>query len=507
MSLTKVTQSMIYGSTAYLMDWIPAGTVTATTDCTTWIQAAITETAGHKELIVPGDVQFMVSNLDVYAGTHITVDGPTWTRPSSGVLKSHFLFTAPGRNVAYAMRSSGSCADLKIKGLVIEGDTTGTVGFSIPIGTDVNFFDIDLSVRNFQYGMYCVGSLWSGKLRLWVETAYIGFVRTSANYNTSVDMDFRFSWCFHGAQMQNSVYCQMWGYMEACGLSASDANPLTIPAGWMPANEAPIMVDLIGAGQLTIHYLGAENTNSIYLHASDYATIDAKALYFESSNTDTWTYNAARNNNLNIAYQGLFSAHDGGFIDVGNFVFTHLTADGYDLPAVRLSYMFRIKDDGVSSIKVSNSYIHIQDYWLTDLPSRLISDGSGQINATLFDSTPFVSGYYAGTLTRSGFTEVLGGGAITSTYQAYQAGRLVTLFITLTCTGAATIAAASGAAASFTGFPVNSTAKVGGTWTDITSYAATGAISMGNTPINTVFVVTGWTASGNTRTFTITYPV
>ena len=53
MSLTKVTYSMINGPAVNLMDYIPTGTNTATTDCTAFVQAAINAAKGVARIEVP----------------------------------------------------------------------------------------------------------------------------------------------------------------------------------------------------------------------------------------------------------------------------------------------------------------------------------------------------------------------------------------------------------------------------------------------------------------------
>ena len=314
------------------------------TDDTVAVQNAINATSGKQNLIIPGDKVFRLSNLTIYSGTHLIVNGPGFTT------STNFLFTAPGRDVGYAIQTNGYAENIVIENLVIEGDGTGTIGFLIPptVGaakSTVYYSDIQISIRNFEYGMYCKGSLWTSKLDLYVEKAYRAFVRDNSSYNTSCDMNFKFLWCFHGAQFNNSVYSRLWGFMEQCGLAAS----AYIPSAWQPTNEAPIGIEMIG-GQLDIHYLGAEGSNMMYIVAYNYATVDAKCLYLESSAATTWYQASARNNNINLSYQGLFSAYSGGFIKIGSTTFTHLTSDGYPLPSVAQSYMFRI-DASPSSIK------------------------------------------------------------------------------------------------------------------------------------------------------------
>jgi hypothetical protein len=107
------------------------------------------------------------------------------------------------------------------------------------------------------------------------------------------------------------------------------------------------------------------------------------------------------------------------------------------------------------------------------------------------------------TATRTGFIEVLGGGTITSDGVYTRIGRLVTVQITLTCTGAATIEG-NGGAGSYFSIPYAAANNTPGSWVNTTLYNATGAMTATG---SNLFVVNGWAASGNSRVFTATYSV
>lgn len=107
------------------------------------------------------------------------------------------------------------------------------------------------------------------------------------------------------------------------------------------------------------------------------------------------------------------------------------------------------------------------------------------------------------TATRTGFTEVLGGGTITSTGVYTRVGRVVTIQIILTCTGAATIAG-NGGAGSYFSVPYAAGQNTPATWTNNTLFNASGSMVASGANL---FVVTGWVASGNSRVFTATYSV
>ena len=85
--------------------------------------------------------------------------------------------------------------------------------------------------------------------------------------------------------------------------------------------------------------------------------------------------------------------------------------------------------------------------------------------------------YYAegtGTATRSGFTEVVGGGSITSTYYYTRVGRTVFMNITLVCAGGASISWAGSGTAVFTGLPFTAATYAVGQWLNTTNLSTTG---------------------------------
>jgi len=104
-----------------------------------------------------------------------------------------------------------------------------------------------------------------------------------------------------------------------------------------------------------------------------------------------------------------------------------------------------------------------------------VTPGAGATNQIFAD---YQEG--SGTATRSGFTEVPGGGTITSTYYYTKIGRTVFMNIRLTCSGGAQIAASAAASAAFTDLPftVASGQQATGTWMDTTGYSVFGPTSM-----------------------------
>jgi len=107
-----------------------------------------------------------------------------------------------------------------------------------------------------------------------------------------------------------------------------------------------------------------------------------------------------------------------------------------------------------------------------------VTPGAG-VSSQLFDD--YQEG--SGTAGRDGFTEVPGGGTITSTYHYTKIGRTVFMNIRLTCSGGAQIGAPAAASAAFTNLPftVASGQQSTGTWMDTTGYSVFGPTSMVST--------------------------
>lgn len=99
-----------------------------------------------------------------------------------------------------------------------------------------------------------------------------------------------------------------------------------------------------------------------------------------------------------------------------------------------------------------------------------------------------------GTATRSGFTEVVGSGSITSTYYYTRIGRAVFMNITLVCAGGATIAWGGAGTAVFTGLPFSSAKYAIGQWLNTTNLATTGPTGF----ISTAMFVAGAAAAVTT---------
>ena len=102
--------------------------------------------------------------------------------------------------------------------------------------------------------------------------------------------------------------------------------------------------------------------------------------------------------------------------------------------------------------------------------------------------------YYAegtGTATRSGFTEVVGGGSITSTYYYTRVGRTVFMNITLVCAGGAAISWGGSGTAAFTGLPFTAATYAVGQWLNTTNLSTTGPTAW----ISTAMYVAGAAAT------------
>lgn len=106
------------------------------------------------------------------------------------------------------------------------------------------------------------------------------------------------------------------------------------------------------------------------------------------------------------------------------------------------------------------------------------------------------------TPTRNGFTEVLGGGTITTSGTYRMRDDLCTVTATITAAGGATIAAVAGTSY-LSGLPVASSVNTPGTWVNATSIAASGATL---TASGNLYTATAWGAATNVWVLTATYP-
>jgi hypothetical protein len=106
------------------------------------------------------------------------------------------------------------------------------------------------------------------------------------------------------------------------------------------------------------------------------------------------------------------------------------------------------------------------------------------------------------TPTRNGFTEVLGGGSITTTGTYTRVGRLVTVIASIIPAGGATIAASSGIGSYLSGLPFTVATPCPGAWVDSISVADNGGLLANATQL---YVTTAWAASSNIKRFSATY--
>ena len=161
MSLTKVTYSMIDGPAINLMDYIPTGTNTATTDCTAFVQAAIDAAKGVARLEVPGNKTFLVSNLTIYAGTQIIGVGTT----------PIFDFSAVGRDTTYAIQNdvSAYCTNVILDNICLQGNDMAGYGWYIQAGQQFYNSYINIKVTKFNSGVYHIGSCYASKLIIEAE--------------------------------------------------------------------------------------------------------------------------------------------------------------------------------------------------------------------------------------------------------------------------------------------------------------------------------------------------
>jgi hypothetical protein len=121
-------------------------------------------------------------------------------------------------------------------------------------------------------------------------------------------------------------------------------------------------------------------------------------------------------------------------------------------------------------------------------------------------TSELLADYEEGTFTPStgGFVEVLAGGTVTYSGTYTKVGRLVKVTIRIVTTGAATVAAAGGAACNLT-IPFAPSVTDSGTWANTTSFTTSGAVTV-NTNQN-MYVVDSWAAANASWTLQATYAV
>lgn len=381
MPLTKVTYSMIDGPAINLMDYIPAGTNTAAIDCTAYVQAAIDAAKGVARLEVPGGNTFLVSNLTIYAGTQIIGVGTT----------PIFNFSAVGRDILYAIKNNnvGNAFNVVLDNICLQGNDTAQNGWYIQPGYQLYNSYINIKVTNFNSGVFHDGSCYASTLIIEAERCYVAVYRTTTIYNTSIDLTLRAVFCFHGMIAANWVYSQMSGYVEASGLAAL----AQLPASRKPTNEVPVMLQFNTQCDMNVTSFGAENTNAMHVYVGSSSDIRMSALYFRNAVANTWVADAARANNIGIGAQGYFSVQGGSHLSLDTFSLIDLTSDGYPPAATTQTYLFRIENDGNCSIKVSNMYVNMQDYWVTEAATqrRLFWDNSGLLYGVMPDASAYIN--------------------------------------------------------------------------------------------------------------------
>jgi hypothetical protein len=115
--------------------------------------------------------------------------------------------------------------------------------------------------------------------------------------------------------------------------------------------------------------------------------------------------------------------------------------------------------------------------------------------------------YEEGTWTpvRHGFTEVIGGGAITNTGTYTRISRQVTVNLKIVCTGGATLAGTGGYNSYIDGLPFTPAKNSPGVWVNISTMATYGAVLVDT--VANINIVTAWTASSSTWDFVVVYTV
>lgn len=123
MTLTKVSYSMITGAPVNVLDFIPAGTNTATTNCSPYIQAAIDAQTTSFALYVPAGEYLLTSTITFPEDYYIEFFG-------DGSLRTIFTFNGTGNAIEAASNTSNKIR-VNMSGFLLQrtvGNTTATNG-------------------------------------------------------------------------------------------------------------------------------------------------------------------------------------------------------------------------------------------------------------------------------------------------------------------------------------------------------------------------------------------
>ena len=123
MSLTKATYSMIQGAPVNVLDFIPAGTNTATTNCSAFIQAAINSLTTSGAIYVPAGEYLLTSTITFPEELYIEFFG-------DGSLRTIFTFNGTG-NAIQASSNTSNKIRVNMSGFYLQrtgGNTTATNG-------------------------------------------------------------------------------------------------------------------------------------------------------------------------------------------------------------------------------------------------------------------------------------------------------------------------------------------------------------------------------------------
>jgi len=123
MALTKATYSMIQGAPVNVLDFIPAGTNTATTNCSAYIQAAINSLPSGGAVYVPAGEYLLTSTIIFPEGDYFKFYG-------DGSIRTIFTFNGTGNGIEAASNTSNRIR-VHMEGFLLQlagGNTTATNG-------------------------------------------------------------------------------------------------------------------------------------------------------------------------------------------------------------------------------------------------------------------------------------------------------------------------------------------------------------------------------------------
>jgi hypothetical protein len=235
MSLTKATFSMIQGAPVNVLDYIPAGTNTATTNCSAYIQAAINSLSTGGSIYVPAGEYLLTSTITFPAQIYLKFYG-------DGSLRTKFTFNGTG-NAIEAASNTSNYIHVNMSGFLLQrtaGNTTATNGIymrNCQYYSDLTDVFVDgfnktgtqtIDGYTFYYSgilaMYCWGLNWTK-----VECRHNGNGMSFVNFNSTLVAPNCLVNTQHGAYFWDSVGTVVGGVFQGND-TANNSNAASVVA-------------------------------------------------------------------------------------------------------------------------------------------------------------------------------------------------------------------------------------------------------------------------------------